>query len=114
MMEVEELLARAHDSINVKRVYGEPYEKDGLTIIPAAVVAGGGGGGGGEDAQGAKGSGSGFGVGARPVGAWVIKDGTISWQPAIDMNRVLVTAVLVLVLLRSMTRRRGRRRAKRS
>ena len=41
-MKVDELISKAKDSITVKRVYGEPYEKDGLTVIPAALVVGGG------------------------------------------------------------------------
>jgi uncharacterized spore protein YtfJ len=49
------------DALTVKRVFGEPYEKDGVTIIPAARVQGGAGAGGGEDPQGqSKGSGSGL------------------------------------------------------
>jgi len=36
----------------VKRVFGEPYEKNGVTVIPAARVQGGAGGGGGEGPQG--------------------------------------------------------------
>ena len=45
-MQVEELISGARDVISVKRVYGDPYEKNGLTVIPAATVRGGGGGGG--------------------------------------------------------------------
>jgi uncharacterized spore protein YtfJ len=48
-MTVTEVFNAARDSITVKRVYAEPYEKDGVTVIPAALVAGGGGGGGGHD-----------------------------------------------------------------
>ena len=56
--------------LTVKRVFGEPFEKDGVTIIPAARVQGGAGGGSGEDPQSqGKGSGSGFAMTARPVGA---------------------------------------------
>ena len=40
-MKVDELMSTAKDAITVKRVYAEPYERDGLTIIPAAVVGGG-------------------------------------------------------------------------
>jgi uncharacterized spore protein YtfJ len=47
-MDVQELLAQAKDAITVKRVYGEPIEKNGVTIVPAAAVRGGGGGGVGE------------------------------------------------------------------
>ena len=38
--------------ITVRRVYGEPYEKEGVTVIPAARVQGGAGGGTGEGPQG--------------------------------------------------------------
>ena len=41
-MDVNEVLQKATDAITVSRVYGEPYEKDGLTVIPAARVSGGG------------------------------------------------------------------------
>jgi hypothetical protein len=35
-MDIRELLDRAGDTITVRRVFGEPYEKDGLVVIPAA------------------------------------------------------------------------------
>ena len=67
-MEVHDVIAQARDALTVKRVFGEPYEKDGVTVIPAARVQGGAGAGGGEDPRGqGKGSGSGFGMTARPV-----------------------------------------------
>jgi uncharacterized spore protein YtfJ len=47
-MDVQQLIAQGRDMITAKRVFGDPYEKDGITIIPAATVQGGGGGGGGE------------------------------------------------------------------
>ena len=96
-MNVQEILARAQDTITVKRVYGEPIEKDGLTIIPAASVAGGGGGGSGADA-GAEGGGVGFGIRARPVGAFVIKDGDVRWQPALDLNRIILMGQMVAIV----------------
>ncbi len=33
-MDVQELLAQAKDAMNVTRVYGKPFEKDGATIVP--------------------------------------------------------------------------------
>jgi hypothetical protein len=30
--------------------------------------------------------GGGFSVSSRPVGAFVIKDGEVKWQPALDLN----------------------------
>ena len=54
-MNVTEVLSAAKDAITVKRVYAEPYEKDGLTVIPAAVVGDGAGGGSGQDDKGQRG-----------------------------------------------------------
>ncbi|HET7799466.1 MAG TPA: hypothetical protein VFL38_03535 [Humibacillus xanthopallidus] len=96
-MTLDELMSKAKDSITVKRVYGEPYEKEGVTVIPAAIVAGGGGGGSGTDESGSNGEGGGFGMGGRPAGAFVIKDGEVTWRPAVDPNRVLLIAGMVAV-----------------
>ncbi|HUH07413.1 MAG TPA: spore germination protein GerW family protein [Egibacteraceae bacterium] len=100
-MKMDELITTARDAITVKRVFGEPLERDGVTIIPAAAVGGGGGGGGGHDAQGQEGEGGGFGMSARPAGAYVISDGNVSWQPAVDVNRLVATlgAVAIVYLL---------------
>lgn len=96
-MKFPDALDNANDAITVRRVFAEPYERDGLTVIPAAAVIGGGGGGSGTDPQGQQGEGGGFGVGARPVGAYVIKDGRVHWRPAIDVNRVITIAGLVAI-----------------
>lgn len=89
-MEVQELIAGARDVVSVKRVYGEPYEKNGLTVIPAATVRGGGGVGMGDTERGESGQGGGFGLIARPSGAWIIEDGRVTWRPAIDVNRIIL------------------------
>lgn len=96
-MKVAEVLGAAKDAITVKRVYGEPYEKDGLTIIPAATVGGGAGGGTGHDEKGQEGEGGGFGMSGRPAGAYVIKGGELSWRPALDPNRIITMAGLVVI-----------------
>lgn len=44
-MDVQNVIAQARDAITVKRVFGEPYETNGVTVIPAAKVVGGAGGG---------------------------------------------------------------------
>jgi uncharacterized spore protein YtfJ len=115
-MDVQDVIAQARDTLTVKRVFGEPYEKDGVTVIPAARVQGGAGGGSGEDPdrQG-RGSGSGFGVIARPVGAFVIRDGDLSWRPAVDVNRIIlggqVVVVIALLTVRAIVKARSRARA---
>ncbi len=96
-MKVTDVLSVARDAITVKRVFGEPYEKDGLTVIPAAVLGGGAAGGGGHDEKGQEGEGGGFGVSGRPAGAFVIKDGQVSWRPAVDPNRIITMAGLVVI-----------------
>ena len=91
-MELEELLAKANDSMTVGRVFGTPIERDGMLVIPVASVQGGGGGGSGTgtapDGQGeGTGTGGGWGVRARPVGVFVVRDGNVQWVPAIDYAR---------------------------
>jgi uncharacterized spore protein YtfJ len=97
-MQVSELIDSARDTMTVKRVFGEPFEKDGTTLIPAAKIGGGAGAGGGDSEQGA-GSGGGFGLSAKPAGAYVIRDGEVSWQPAIDVNRIIMGGQIVAVVL---------------
>jgi uncharacterized spore protein YtfJ len=107
-MDVQETVAKARDAITVKRVYGAPYERDGITVIPAASVAGGAGGGSGEDpATKSVGGGTGFGLTGRPVGAFVIKDGDVRWQPAFDATRIAQQLLLTVGLLALLLLRRG-------
>jgi uncharacterized spore protein YtfJ len=92
-MNVDEMVHGTQDAMNVRRVFGDPIEKDGITLIPAAKVMGGGGGGG--DAQ--NNTGGGFGIRARPAGVYVIRDGNVSWQPALDVNRIVLGAQVVAI-----------------
>jgi uncharacterized spore protein YtfJ len=101
MPNVDEILEGARDAITVKRVYGDPVEREGVTIVPAAAVGGGGGGGGDDEGNG----GGGFGVKARPVGAWVIRGDEVAWRPAVDVNRIAVYAFLLGLAI--AFRRRG-------
>lgn len=106
-MNVDELLRGAKDAMTAKTVFGEPIERDGMLIIPAAKVRGGGGGGGDNHENG----GAGFGLTARPVGAYVVRDGKVGWEPAVDVNRIVlgmqVVVVIGLLVLRSILRRRA-------
>ncbi len=36
-MKLDEVLSSESDTLTTKRVYGEPYEKSGVTVIPAAT-----------------------------------------------------------------------------
>jgi len=119
-MQVQDVMANIRDSLSVKRVFGDAYEKNGTTVIPVARILGGGGGGGGampRDVAGAdgavEGSGGGFGVIARPAGVFVIKDGDALWRPAVDVTRVIIGAQFVavagLLTVRSILKARAKR-----
>jgi len=43
-MTFDDMIANATDAVTVKRVFGEPFEKGGITFIPTARVMGGRGG----------------------------------------------------------------------
>jgi uncharacterized spore protein YtfJ len=115
-MKLDQFVTTASDAITVRRVFAEPYEKNGTTVIAAARVQGGGGGGGGHDKDNQEGEGGGFGLLARPAGAYVIRDGKVSWQPAVDPTRIIAAAAAVLIVW-LLTRRQdphsGQRRLRR-
>jgi hypothetical protein len=135
-MDVENLLAKVADNLSVRRAFGTAYEKDGMLIIPVAIVAGGGGGGtartrrgnlaaGPDDLPGevaaAHGAtpqdsgrtevGGGFGGLVLPSGAYVVKGDQVRWVPAVDVTiAVLASLSLVRVLARAWSQRRRRGR----
>ena len=136
-VDAENLLAKAADNLSVRRAFGTPYEKDGMLIIPVAIVAGGGGGGtarnrrrnqadgpGSPPEEGAPAHditprdsgrteiGGGFGGLVLPSGAYVVQGDRVRWVPAVDATvAVLASLSLVRMLARTWARRRGRRRA---
>jgi uncharacterized spore protein YtfJ len=127
-MHADEILSHARDAMTVKRVFGDPYEQDGLTVIPVASVMGGAGAGGGtgagaqpagtddEGVQGGvpdSGYGMGYGLKAAPAGVYVIKGGEVEWKPAVDVNRLALqragVIVVALLVVRSIIRTLARR-----
>jgi uncharacterized spore protein YtfJ len=133
-MDVGKLLMKVSDDLSVRRAFGAAYEKDGMLIIPVALVTGGGGGGMGRPRHGGPAdgpdslpgegpaghdappqdsertdAGGGFGGLVLPSGAYVVKDGQVRWIPAVDMTIVVLASLgLVRVLARSWTRSRRR------
>lgn len=118
-MDVKDLLNRVAENISVSRAFGSAYEKDGVLIIPVALVAGGGGGGGGtkfraDSASNAEeteqtddvhhgepetGSSGGFVGVVMPVGAYVVKDEQVRWIPAVNVTVIVVAALFALRFL---------------
>lgn len=115
-MKIDDIIAQAKDTISVTKVYGEPYQQNGVALIPAASIRGGFGGGEGEgreegeEASFGTGQGGGGGVIARPVGAYKIDGKDVEWVPATDVTRVIMMAQLVgiiaLMVIRSVARAR--------
>lgn len=111
------------EKAGVDRVFGTPITRDELTVIPVARVSGGGGGGGGNGPANARasensvmsGSGGGVGIAAKPAGVFAIRNGTIRWRPAVDINKIVlggqIVAVVALLTVRAIVKARSRRRS---
>ena len=126
-MDSKDLLGQVAENLSVRRAFGTAYEKDGLLVIPVALVAGGGGGGEGTGPQGddtggsdgtvpsgsdgtvPSGSGGGFGGLVLPIGTYVVKDGSVRFVPVVDVT-VIVLASLSLARLLARSRGRSLRR----
>lgn len=106
----------ANDTFTVRRVFGEAYERNGTLVIPVARLWGGtgSGSGGGEagapasDAETARagvqeghGGGGGYGVHVKAVGVFVVDETGAHWQPALDLNRVILGGQVVLAAVLS-------------
>ncbi|HLG01226.1 MAG TPA: spore germination protein GerW family protein [Acidimicrobiia bacterium] len=114
-MKIDELPELLRDAATVKRVYGDPYQIDGVTIIPVARTGGGGGGGeGGSSEDGGRGLGLGF--GATAIGVYVVKDGDVRFVPSYDVNALAARAAAVMIAgtlaWRSVAKARQHRKAK--
>lgn len=102
-MKLDELVNSTRETLTVRRIYAEPFERDGLAVIAAASVRGGAGGGSGHDEKGQEGEGGGFGMTGSPAGAYVVQDGKVRWLPAVDPNRLFMMvgmAVIAYLLMR--------------
>jgi uncharacterized spore protein YtfJ len=101
-VDVQHVLSGAQDAMTARRVFGEPVQVGGVTVLPVAKIGGGGGGGSNVTNPGGQGTtsdqgGVGFGLNAKPAGVYVIRDGNAYWRPAIDVNRVILGGQLVAI-----------------
>ncbi len=134
-MDVENLLAKTSDNLSVRRAFGTAYEKDGMLIIPVAIVVGGGGAGTALPRRGNRAArpdsppeegatahdatpqdsgrveaGGGFGGLVLPSGAYVVKGDQVRWVPTVDVTIVVLASLsLMRMLARAWTRRRRHR-----
>jgi len=97
---VEKTIEEAQAAMTVKRAFGEPFQANGLTIVPTARVAGGAGGGGGK--TGDKGFGTGFGLLSQPMGVYVIDEHDAHWVPASTPNPFVTLLLMPVAAVRSL------------
>lgn len=103
----EKILKGLEQYYGVEKVFGDPIEDHGMTVIPVAKFRGGGGGGAGsgsstdegEETGTGTGEGGGFGLTAEPAGVYVITADGVEWQPAIDRNKMIVGGTLSTVAI---------------
>ena len=107
-MDAKEVLEHAREALTVRRVFGDPIEREGVLVVPVAKVMGGAGSGAGEE-----GGGGGWGGAAAPAGVYVIDGQDVRWEPALDLNRIIlggqIALVVGLLVARSILRARRRR-----
>ncbi len=107
---VEELLGRVGGVANSTAVYGQPIERDGVTVVPVAAVRWGGGAGSGSGRHANDDSGEGMGAGggamATPVGYIEISGGTARFVRIRDLTAawplVIASALGIWVVLRGL------------
>ena len=119
----ERPLDAARRLLHVRRAFGEPIARDGVTLVPVARVVGGTGFGGGDGtidagaddpSRSGSGGGGGLGVSVTPVGVYVVRGADVRWEPAFDLSRVVLGgqvlgAIAILALARALSRRPRRR-----
>src|SRR5919108_3410240 len=93
-MNVDQMLEGVREAMTVSQVFGDPVERNGVTLIPAAKVRGGGGGGSDNVGNG----GGGFGISAKPAGAYILRGDQVTWEPALDLNRIILGGQIVLIV----------------
>jgi uncharacterized spore protein YtfJ len=104
---VERLAEKLSAAANVAKIFGEPIDRDGTTIIPVAKVryGFGGGGGGRKDEQG---SGGGGGVQVTPYGYIEIKNGSSEFRriTGLEVHLPVIVAggVASLIATRAISR----------
>lgn len=130
-MDAKQVFQQFRDMFTVRTVFGEPIDREGVTLVPVARVLGVGWSGEGEashhrgQAEGeplptrGTGWGGAWGGDAHAIGAYVIRNGDVRWQPVLDANRVIlgaqiagivvgaeIASMLAAVVFRSIVRRR--------
>ena len=96
----EKLAERLGSSARAAAVFGDPVERDGVTVIPVARAKWGlGGGGGRHPDRNAAGVGGGGGAMVTPVGYIELRDGSASFEPILDYKALAGIGLAAAALL---------------
>lgn len=88
----QDALDKLKDQLGDHQIFGEPVSQGDTTLVPVGEVQLGGGWGGRRDD-----TGGGGGMRARAIGAFSLAaDGTVSWHPAVNVNRIVWGGQLAL------------------
>jgi uncharacterized spore protein YtfJ len=102
---LERLAERVGLASQARAVFGEPVERDGITVIPVAKARWGFGGGSGDNAEG-RGVGGGGGGGVTPLGYIELRDGSARFKrirdPRLGGALAVALAASAAVALRSI------------
>jgi len=103
----EKLAEKLGASAQAAHIFGEPVERDGVTVIPVATARWGLGGGGGKRglASRQEGMGGGGGVVVQPAGYIEIKGGETRYRPIVDPKLVIGAALAGGFLLIGLVKR---------
>jgi uncharacterized spore protein YtfJ len=91
------------DRAKASTIFGEPVEREGITLIPVAKAKFGFGGGGGKRKHG-PGRGGGGGAAVSPLGYIELRDGTAQFKPITRPTELLAVVAAASLLTLALTR----------
>lgn len=105
---IDRLADRLAATSNARTVFGDPVERDGITVVPVARARFGFGGGSGRK-EGEQGYGGGGGLMVAPIGYIELKSGNARFRPVLDPSAfvpaIVAGGVLAILILRTIFRR---------
>jgi hypothetical protein len=107
---IESLVDRIGGRARASTIYGDPVERDGVTVIPVARAMWGCGGGAGRDDEQQVGSGGGGGMLLSPVGYIEIRAGSSSFRPIVKPPFGVIGLVVGILIGLAIARFAGARR----
>jgi uncharacterized spore protein YtfJ len=99
---IRDILENALNKGDIRRVYGEPVERDGVTVVPIADIGsafGFGAGSGGEPGKEGEGGGGGGKVNSKALGYLEITEGGTRFRPVYDATKIATWGIVAATFL---------------